>query len=239
MKRAAVAIIILFIGGMVAPSITHSGATASDDRGSVEITVTAYGIRGIGDTSVHLSHQQYQGLQQYLGQFRERLNQTTTRQEAVPVFKEAVVELNEYGLLPKEMSVAQAQRLVTGQTLPTALATQLLERTPVAFGENENVVCLLAGSLTGTMPHNPLDMMMNRVFWVLASVYLHHPKPLVEHVLNIAFLGYMGSFFLSALLFYGIPVHLFLTIGVGYTAFAAYIPSYGQLITVGLNGVKH
>ena len=61
-----------------------------------------------------LTRQQYQNLEQYLVEFRARLNQTTTREEAVPFFKEAVVELNKYGLLPRGMSVEQAQRLVTG-----------------------------------------------------------------------------------------------------------------------------
>jgi hypothetical protein len=83
----------------------------SDDL--IEVTSQACGIQGFGNTMVKLTKQQYQNLEQYLVDFRERLNHTTTREQAVPIFKDAVAELNKYGLLPKGMSVEQAQRLVT------------------------------------------------------------------------------------------------------------------------------
>ena len=87
---------------------------ASDDNDLVEVTTQACGIKGFGNTTVKLTREQYQNLEQYLVEFRQRLNQTSTREEAVPIFKEAVVELDKYGLLPKGMSVEKAQRLVIG-----------------------------------------------------------------------------------------------------------------------------
>jgi hypothetical protein len=105
-------IILLFFGVAIAPTITFTTVKASNDNDLVEVTTQACGIKGYGDTTVKLTREQYQNLKQYLVDFRARLNQTTTREEAVPIFKEAVVELDTYGLLPKEMNLKQAQRLV-------------------------------------------------------------------------------------------------------------------------------
>jgi hypothetical protein len=113
-KGVAVAIILLFLGVAVVPSINISVVKAATDNDLVEVTIEAYGIKGFGNHTVKLTKQQNQNLEQYLLDFRERLNTTTTREEAVSLFKEAVVELNKYGLLPKGMSVEHAQRLVTG-----------------------------------------------------------------------------------------------------------------------------
>jgi hypothetical protein len=63
---------------------------------------------------VKLTRKQYNDLEHYLVEFRARLNKTSTREEAVPIFKEAEVVLNKYGLLPRGMSVKQAQKLVIG-----------------------------------------------------------------------------------------------------------------------------
>jgi hypothetical protein len=109
----AVGIILLFIGVAIAPSINFNLVKAATDNDLVEVTTQACGIQGFGNTTVKLTKQQYQNLEQYLVDFRGRLNTTTTREEAVPIFKEAVVELNKYGLLPKGMSVEKAQKLVT------------------------------------------------------------------------------------------------------------------------------
>jgi len=113
-KGVAATIILLFLGVAVVPSINISIVKAATDNDLVEVTTKAYGIKGFGNHTVKLTKQQNQNLEQYLVEFRARLNTTTTREEAVPLFKEAVVELNKYGLLPKRMSVEHAQRLVTG-----------------------------------------------------------------------------------------------------------------------------
>jgi len=140
-KLLALGIIFLFIGISVAPSIDSSVVKTSDDNNLVEVTSQACGIQGFGNTTVKLTKQQYQDLEWYLVDFRARLNQTTTREEAVPLFKDAVVELNKYGLLPKGMSVEQAQRLVTiGERLQSTLKN-LKQRNPKII----NIVCLFAG----------------------------------------------------------------------------------------------
>jgi len=145
-KLIAISIIFLFIGVAVAPSINFHVVKASDDNDLVEVTTEACGIQGFGNTTVKLTKEQYQNLEQYLVDFRARLNQTTTREEAVPIFKEAVVELNKYGLLPKGMSVEQAQRLTTRYEKSTDTMNRI--SSSLGLSGYSNLFCMIAGKAT-------------------------------------------------------------------------------------------
>jgi hypothetical protein len=112
-----ISVILLFIGIAIAPTINFNIVKASTDNDLVEVTTQACGIQGFGNTTVKLTREQYNELQQYLVEFRARLNQTSTREEAVPIFNDAVVELDKYGLLPRGMSVEKAQQLMTGSRI--------------------------------------------------------------------------------------------------------------------------
>ena len=148
-KSLVFIVILLFIGVTVAPSINFNVVKASNDNDLVEVTTQACGIKGFGNTTVKLTREQYQNLEQYLVDFRARLNQTTTREEAVPIFKEAVVELNKYGLLPKGMSVEAAQKLVIGPSQNLIVKNMIRKLSKVSnFSGIENHLCLVLGSFT-------------------------------------------------------------------------------------------
>ena len=105
----------MFLGVTITQTINFNIVKASQEDNCVEVTTQVCGIQRYRDATVKLTRQQYNDLEQYLVEFRARLNQTSTRDEAVPIFKEAVVELYNYGLLPSGMSAKQAQRVVIGQ----------------------------------------------------------------------------------------------------------------------------
>jgi len=155
-------IIFLFIGVAVVPSIDFSVVKASDDNNLVEVTSQTCGIQGFNDTTVKLTKQQYQDLERYLVDFRARLNQTTTRAEAVPIFKEAVVEMNKYGLMPKGMSVEQAQCLITGQ-MKKENRSIFFQRFPLSSNNNfssYNILCLIAGETNNTFTHRGFTILL-------------------------------------------------------------------------------
>ena len=137
----------------------------STNNSFIEVTSQACGIQGFGNATVKLTKQQYQNLEQYLVDFRARLNQTTTKEEAIPIFKDAVVELNKYGLLPKGMSVEQAQNLVTNENhvqniskLSEATIRNLLKP---SNDEIENVFCLITGKTNDTHVLTPISRISN------------------------------------------------------------------------------
>jgi hypothetical protein len=177
-KSLVIIVILLFIGVAVAPSINTSIVKASQDDDLVEVTTQACGISGFGNTTLKLTREQYQDLEQYLVEFRARLNQTTTREEAIPIFKDAVVELDKYGFLPRGMSVERAQQLITRYN-QNPVETLLNNRQREIFPGYDNVFCLLFGNATINLEPYPGG---------LACVIPIGPLP----VISVALLGLIG-----------------------------------------------
>jgi hypothetical protein len=214
-KCLAVGIILLFVGVAIAPSINFNVVNASYDNDLVETTTQACGIRGYRDTTVKLTRQQYLNLEQYLVEFRSRLNQTTTRQEAVPLFKEAVVELNRYGLLPKGMSEKTAQQLVTGRTQSKGfehLMKKPFLRNQFNLSDNENFLCLVYGIITGYTFSFGLILLLLSLFYPGVTALVR------------------------TLPFILIPIDILHTITLGEYQPGDYYPANGWLGTFGLNG---
>ena len=209
-----VGIILLFIGVAIAPNINFTVVKASNDNDLVEVTTQACGIKGYGDTTVKLTRQQYQNLKQYLVEFRSRLNQTTTRGEAVPLFKEAVVELNKYGLLPKGINVAKTQRLVLG-------------------GYKNAVIDRLTHKHTDTGS-------LNSYCFITGIVHINESIGLITGIGMV--MEFFGGITGRELLF---SIGLFITyLGIiinsisPVVAFSLIKPSEGNIITIGLLGIK-
>jgi len=244
-KSLAVAIIFLFISVAFVPGINFTVVKASSDNDYVEVTSEACGIKGFGNTTVKLTKQQYQDLQNYLVEFRAQLNTTTTREEAVPIFKDAVVELNKYGLLPKGMSIEQAQKLVMGQNKNLMrLQQKLLHNHLSALDDNNNILCLVAGCTDNTFIIGPISAigisaLMTESFLAFFLVSLIHSSTLASFVwsviysINLILLALLNSF----------PVSL-LNIGitgfgvVGHQHGGLFFPSEGTIFTIGLKGPK-
>jgi len=228
-KGLAVAVILLFIGVAVAPNINIYVVRASNDKYLVEVTTQACGIKGYDDTTVKLTREQYQDLEQYLADFRARLNQTTNREEAVPIFKETVVELNKYGLLPKGMSVEQAQNLVLSGTHKDMQSNSLKEtnlKASNSLGVNQtrNLLCLIAGESTNTFFQTLINTILIKSIYLfigsplnviyafcslvtfLAMYYFSQQMPLLSRILQIDsdLLQLMQDFFISLTTYSGL-----------------------------------
>jgi hypothetical protein len=222
-KCLAVGIILLFVGVTIAPTINFNTVKASNDNDLVEVTTQACGIQGYGNTTVKLTREQYQNLEQYLVEFRARLNQTTTKEEATPIFKDAVVELNKYGLLPKGLGVERAQRLVSGELFSTGILN-LLEK--ILLSQNKyvetsddvlNRFCLFYA--------DTIDAFEENIWVLIASLFgalgLHY---------NVKFFSFLNELFYDYGQFKPLKVMNTIGIGVG-TAYSCF--------TVGLLGVQN
>jgi len=227
-KCLAIGIILLFIGVAFAPSINFNVVKASNDNDLVEVTTQACGIKGYGNTTVKLTRQQYQNLEQYLIDFRARLNQTITREEAVSIFKEAVTELNKYGLLPKGLSVQQAEKLVISGYLNEKvinLVQNISQRNRWIFSKDSNNFCLVAGVTNQTVFTGILFTALEIASLLIPLFYNSESLLLILS----AILG--SSLRLGGVASFGKRV----TSGEGPNF---YYPSEGWIWTKGLNGVK-
>jgi hypothetical protein len=261
-KLLAIGIILLFIGVAVAPSINSTVVKTSDDL--VEVTSQACGIQGFGNTTVKLTREQYQNLEQYLVEFRAKLNQTTTREEAVPLFKDAVVELDKYGLLPKGMSVEHAQKLVIGDYQSSMLArriNKMFTSSDRNYSDYENYNCLIAGRTDVTMSEGPFllgarfALLNGFIFFDKIDQYFtQHNHFRLAHLFEILADGAAYFFIVSVLFSMGLyfssyfPLQLLSIIGFGATFDMSYVywqlypltaPAHGWIHTNGLNGVKN
>jgi hypothetical protein len=145
MKRLlVVGVILLFLGITIAPTINFSTVKASQETEYIEVSSQACGVEGFENTTVKLTRQQYSNLEQYIEDFRDKLNQTKTREEAIPVYTDAVVVLNEYGLLPKGMNIQQARKLI----LSTLESWVFFDFAFLFAGETTNTIFM---TLTDTM----------------------------------------------------------------------------------------
>jgi hypothetical protein len=171
-KLLAIGIIFLFIGVAVAPSINFTVVKASNDNDLMEVTTQACGIKGYGNTTVKLTREQYQNLEEYLVEFRARLNQTSTREEAVPIFKEAVVELDKYGLLPKGMSVERAEKLTTRYEKSTGIKNRVASS--LKSSGFSNLFCMIAGRATKCFLAGPIITGFRFIISLILSLAAHY-----------------------------------------------------------------
>jgi hypothetical protein len=232
-KGLAVGIILLFLGVAIAPSINFNVVKASNDNDLIEVTTQACGIEGYENTTVKLTRQQYQNLEQYLVDFRARLNQTSTRDEAIPIFKEAVVELNKYGLLPKGMSVEQAQRLVTGPYQNTKLL-KCLEKL-------SNEPCLISGEARGyTYFQGPVSRAIWVVLYILAEISLNFNMGPLFYLLSIipATMSVVFSEFLRNLPYIGAIIYYGVSYSNPMTGETWYNPAEGNIRAIGSFGTR-
>ena len=194
-KILVVGVILLFIGVGVAPSISHSIVTASQEDDLIEVTSQACGITGYRDTTVKLTREQYQNLEQYLVEFRARLNQTSTREEAVPIFKEAVVELDKYGLLPKGMSTEQAQYVVTGRSHNPRMNTLIRDILKKKnLNDSANILCFITGHSTYTEIVTLFQKILSFGFLSILGLLVNLPLP-IYLIFAIVLLGITMVFF--------------------------------------------
>jgi hypothetical protein len=239
-------VILLFLGAIITPSINYTTVKAADDNDTVEVTTQACGIQGYGNTTVKLTREQYQNLEQYLVEFRARLNQTSTREEAIPIFKNAVLELDKYGLLPKGMCVERAQRLVSGLFQNPKLMKHL-ERLMLTSGRSSqldgNELCSIYGEARGnTIFQGSVSRVTFYFFNTLGEHCSYYFITLLLFLLSI--IPNVLSFLSSGLL--RDRAYLGATIYYGFDAWfvypgseVQYSPAQGYLWTNGTQGVKN
>ena len=103
----AVAVILLFIGVAFAPSINSS--IIKDELVEFDVEFCGLGKKH----TVKLTKQEAEEVELLFDEIRTKLDNVESRDEAEIIFKEAVVELDKYGLLGG-LSVKQIQKLILG-----------------------------------------------------------------------------------------------------------------------------
>jgi len=214
-KSVAVSVILLFIGVAIAPSINFNVVKASNDNDLVEVTTQACGINGFGNTTVKLTREQYQNLERNLATFKERLNQTTSREEVKKLYNEFIVELDNYGLLGR-LSIKQAQRLMTGiytNAKLTSLSETILNKVKGLTPNESNYLCFVYGE---PKEHTYFQGPIGRISGLFFSLFVQGLIFVHVLVLILVTLIVSSSFFFSSVIN---PLQIGTTIYYGLTSY--------------------
>ncbi len=162
--------VVLIVLGSQTNVVGYQTVKSRQENDCINVTIQPCGIRGFGDTSVRLTRQQFENLRRFLETFSTRLNQTKTREEALLLFKNAIAELHEYGLLPRGMSIRQAQNLVLGNNL------RIPHKTMARHGSNHpeiiNLACLVYVKGENAANLGLFSNMAYRLFYIFPRIGL-------------------------------------------------------------------
>jgi hypothetical protein len=238
-KWLAVGIILMFVGVAIAPSININVVKASNDNDLVEVTTQAYGVEGFGNTTVRLSHEDLESLRQYFVSFNARVNASSSSEETVLLYKDAVREMHDYRLLPKGLSQKQAERLVLGWQENPRFA-RYLERVQSTSGDDENGMCMIRGCTTNTLIVGPLATGIFLGIVVILKLYILSGN---EFLYELAWFSLVPAALITILSNFN-PVQAFSIIILGFGTYTGYyglvgFPAAGWIQTSGMNGKKN
>jgi hypothetical protein len=233
--------LILFLGVAVAPNIN---AYVVEDA-LVDFDVEFYGLGK--KYTVQLTPQKADELKQLLNDIEHQLSVAETREEAEIIFKDAVVELDKYGLLGG-LNVKLAQKLIIGNNR---------EKIMSGLGEDDNAFCLVAGAVDEFYRLSPISfgiMGICLLHFGLLTLIVRTLSALFPNLVEIILYGPLSDILFSirygivslyALLFFAsiyIPINVFNWMyygGMDSYYYSPYLtPTEGWLTTFGLNGKK-
>lgn len=186
-KPLVVWVIGLFLGLSVAPSIN---ANISKEGELVEVTTEICGLGG-GKHTVHLTKEEAEEVDKIFENIRYKLNTTDSREEAVELFNDAVVELDKYGLLGG-LSIRQAQRLVTG----VYQDSRVFKPWENLYGNiqvdnDSNSFCLIAGETSNTYFEGILARLLS---FIIYGFYLAPPLWWLFNGIRLKVIGHRIGF---------------------------------------------
>ncbi len=154
---------------LVLVSFSSAVGKVSSDNELVEFDVELCGLGK--EHTVSLTQSEADEVDLLFADMEKRLSEVETREEAEIIYKEAVVELDKYGLLGS-LSVRQAQRLVTGSNDKDKfrMVSKLFDKSnTVKSNSNENFLCLLLAKTKFSIDLNIFSL-IGGYMAVLASI---------------------------------------------------------------------
>jgi len=187
-KILSIGVIVLFLGLACAPSIN---ADVSRDNELVEVITEICGLGG-GKHTVQLTQEEAEEVDRLFESIRERLNATKSREEAVEIFNDAIVELDKYGLIGG-LSVEQAQRLVTKHYKNIKSINPSEQSKYVNNASNyilSNFFCLLTGRVNyGINFEGPFSRLCHYIYYftknsIILNLYSNFIEPFLDIIMK-------------------------------------------------------
>jgi hypothetical protein len=175
-KGLVVGIIILFIGVGVSPTFAISMKTSSYssisisenenlDNDLIKIPIQIHEPDDIKSYTMTVTKLQRDELDAFVNTFKQELDKAKTYEEIITIYNDAIVTLDEIGLIPKDISIEQLQNLITRYV-------QLSYRNHInknAYGVTyDNLFCMIAGYSQETYTPSYFD---DYGFWIAYGMW--------------------------------------------------------------------
>ena len=161
-KGTVLSIVIVLISIALAPSIY---ANIDQKSNSVEVTVEVIGDLRLKPITIKITREQAEDLDRLFDTVQEQLNNVESKQEVIEIFNNAIIKLDEIGLLPDKTNARQVQRIITSRFSTHNIKTNSHTDNNDVF----NAFCLVAGDTDTTY----FEGITARIFEVLALSSLH------------------------------------------------------------------
>jgi len=209
------------------------GKVSTDDETDDEFVEFDVEFVGLGKKhTVQLTQQEADEVDLLFDDIEQRLSEVETREEAELIFKDAVVELDKYGLLGG-LNIRQAQRLIVGNKIRQKLI-DIGETKNNNLIDNTNLLCYIYGDLSNSHSFG----LIRYCFDIFDINYIN----------DIPF-QYLGIFlllwfnYIAPIVFKIKPINILSVVTVGETWSSLYHsdrfrPSEGTITSIGIMGNK-
>ncbi len=187
-KIVVIGTVLLFLGIAFSPTFYADVETISEQQEVIEIPIQMCGLGGINEYTAKLTKEDADRLDTMFVDIHSRLNASESREESISIYKDAVVQLDNLGLLGS-YSVEQVQKLVTGELYENSLIRKLIIMQNRDISESseiyENSDCYINGEVTNSylwpfLPVYlitlggiiPIDWQLFSPFWMLINIYV-------------------------------------------------------------------
>ena len=170
-----IGIVLLFIGNIVSLVFSADIDILSDSNDVVEFTVETCGFDKNDKHSVNLSLEDVEKLDILFDEIQDKLSNINSREDAEVIFNEAIVRLDDFGLLG-DSSIKNLQKMVTAKNYENNIIIKHLEKfilkNHTIIDDNKNYLCLTAGSNIRSKFCGPISRLSLILPYILASIPL-------------------------------------------------------------------
>jgi len=179
-KELVVTVVFLFIAvsfqpvfaDYIKPTDKTLIESKSDSDEKVEYVIQIVKTNKVIENKIYLTQQQANELENLIENIRFDLNNSESIEETSEIYNDTIVSINGLGLLPEDMTVEEAQRLVTGcEQNPkiVKLLEKLYNKHKRSLDANENKLCLISGKTDGTYFLGPGYFLIDSLWWLAPS----------------------------------------------------------------------
>ena len=152
-KGLVFTVILLFLSVCIKPAIANNNSYDFDNSELEEIVIQFYELDKTYIHKVMLTQEQLIELENIIYDFKNQLRLVDDTADTGTIYKNVIVSFEELGLLPDDISIEYAQRIVTGkeQNIMIMKALEkLYNNKQKVLDENENLFCFISGETTNT-----------------------------------------------------------------------------------------